>query len=177
MTHDELIKRAFSWLKTTKGCSIVASELVTGGMETPDVIGWNGWVSTLIEAKISVSDFRADRRKIFRTAAGRGMGVHRYYIVLSNLVDVVLPILPEGWGLLSCNVHRKLVVERMSATFQPNMENEILYLSSIIRRIAMRNEPLRGINVRCYTYQVETEPKAELYIDQQQSEPLGDVFA
>lgn len=174
MTHDELIRRAFTWLKNTKSCSIVASELVTGGLETPDLIGWNGWVSTLIEAKISLPDFRADRRKIFRTLAGRGMGVRRYYIVPSDLVDVVLPILPEGWGLLSCTVRRKLVVERLSAVFQPNMQNEILYLSSIIRRIAMRAEPLRGINVRCYTYQVETEPRAELYVDQ--TTPFEDVL-
>src|SRR5687768_8242931 len=142
MNHDELVKRAFSWLKNNKRCSIVASELVTSGMETPDVIGWNGWVSMLVEAKISVSDFRADRRKIFRTLAGRGMGVHRYYIVPSDLVDVILPLMPDGWGLLSCGVRRKLVVERLSAVFQPNAHNEILYLSSVIRRIAAREEPL-----------------------------------
>jgi hypothetical protein len=165
MTHDELVKRAFTWLKNNKRCSIVASELVTGGMETPDVIGWNGWESTLVEAKISVSDFRADQKKIFRMA-GRGMGIRRYYIVPFELKEKVIPLVPEKWGLLLCKEGRKgLVFEKGSMLFENDKANEILYLSSVIRRIAMRDEPLAGINVRCYTYQVENEPRAELFID------------
>lgn len=163
MTHDELVKRAFSWLKNKKGCTIVASELVTGNAETPDVIGWNGWLSILVEAKVSVSDFRADQKKVFRQD-GRGMGLHRYYIVPDELGDKVLPGLPAGWGLLLCTVRKKIIVARLSSVFQNDKASEILYLSSVIRRIAMRDEPLRGINVRCYTYQVETTPKAELFI-------------
>lgn len=168
MTHAELVKRAFGWLKNKRRCSIVASELVTGGMEHPDAIGWDGWISTLVEAKISVSDFRADQKKTFRQP-GRGMGFYRYYIVPRDLVDVILPIMPDGWGLLSCGVRQKLVVERASGVFTVDKDREILFLSSVIRRIAMRDEPLKGINVRCYTYQSETQPKAELFIEQDET--------
>jgi len=172
MTHDELVRRAFTWLKNQKHCSIVASELVTGGMETPDVIGWDGYVSTLVEAKISVSDFRADQKKIFRQGAGRGMGMMRYYIVPFELKDRILPLLPDGWGLLSYKPGRRPALEKGSAVFEPDWPREILYLSSVIRRIAGRDEPLNGINVRCYTFQSETEPKAELFIDQPDAEIL-----
>lgn len=165
MTHDDLIKRAFSWLQNQKGCSIVASELVTGITETPDVIGWNGWTSILIEAKVSLSDFRADQKKIFRKLSDRGMGVFRYYIVPLELRDKVVHLLPYGWGLLSMSPRRKVLVEKQGLVFQHNQSHEILFLSSVIRRIAMKNEPLRGINVRCYTYQADTEPKAELFVE------------
>jgi hypothetical protein len=163
-THGELVKRAFIWLRDTKRCSIVASELVTGGMETPDVIGWNGWESMLVEAKVSMSDFRADQKKMFRMS-GRGMGVLRYYIVPEELKDRVLVVLPDGWGLLTCKPGRRPQLVKRSAYFENNKASEILYLSSVIRRIAMRPEPLKGINVRCYTFQSETEPKAELFVN------------
>jgi hypothetical protein len=163
LTHDELVKRAFVWLRDKKGCSIVASELVTGGMETPDVIGWHGWGSILVEAKISMTDDRADQKKTFRLS-GRGMGIQRYYIVPEELKDKVLAVLPEGWGLLTCKPGRRPQLVKQSAYFENNKANEILYLSSVIRRIAMRAEPLKGINVRCYTFQTETKPKAELFI-------------
>ncbi len=166
MTHDDLIKCATSWLKNKKGCSIVASELVTGGMETPDAIGWHGWVSTLVEAKTSLSDFRADQKKPFRKIAEQGMGIFRYYIVPVDLKDNVLAVLPPGWGLLSCTSRRHVVVDKGSAQFENDKAGEILFLSSVIRRIAMREEkPFKGINVRCYTFQAETEPKAELFVD------------
>ena len=54
MTHSDLIKRAFAWLKNKRNCPIVASELSTGTWETPDVIGFNGWSTILVEAKVSV---------------------------------------------------------------------------------------------------------------------------
>jgi hypothetical protein len=173
ITHAELVKRAFGWLKNHKRCSIVASELVTGGVETPDVIGWNGWESMLVEAKISVADFRADQKKVFRNLAGRGMGIRRYYIVPLGLRDKVFPLLPDGWGLLTCKDRRGgVVVEKPSAAFANDMQREILCLSSIIRRIAGREEPLKGINVRCYTFQMEAEPKAELFIEPEGEESL-----
>jgi hypothetical protein len=165
MTHADLVKFAAAWLKNQKRCSIVASELVFGGWENPDVIGWNGWESWVIEAKISVSDFRADQKKSFRNLAGRGLGIRRYYIVPLDLRDKILPGLPDGWGLLTVKDGRGgVVVCKPSSTFANNWQYEILCLSSIIRRIAMR-QPLRGVNVRCYTFQSESEPRAELHVE------------
>jgi len=161
MTHDQLITSAVGWLKNKKGCSIVASELVTSGLEKPDAIGWNGWASILVEAKISMSDFRADQKKLFRKYSETGMGVYRYYIVPLELKDDVLSLLPEGWGLLSCK-GRSVRVEVASNMFKNNTNNEILFLSSVIRRIAASNE-IKGIAVRVYTVDI-SNPKAELFI-------------
>lgn len=162
MTHDDLVKRASTWLKNSRGCSIVASDLVTAGMETPDVIGWNGWGSILIEAKISVSDFRADQKKTFRMA-GRGMGMRRYYIVPFELEEKVLPLLPERWGLLLWR-STHLMVAQESDLFESDKNSEILFLSSVIRRIAGSAQPLKGMAVRCYTIDIPN-PKAELFIE------------
>lgn len=163
MKHDELVRRASTWLKNSRGCSIVASDLVTAGMETPDVIGWHGWGSILIEAKISVSDFRADQKKTFRSMAGRGLGMKRYYIVPFELREKILPLLPEKWGLLLCRGAR-LTIEKASELFECDKNSEILFLSSVIRRIAGSAQPLKGMSVRCYTIDI-SNPRAELFIE------------
>lgn len=168
MTHDELIRCASSWLVYRKRCSIVASELVSGSAEIPDVIGWHGWSSTLIEAKISVADFRMDQRKMFRKYKNDGMGMFRYYIIPFELKEVITPLLPEGWGLLLAKPHRTGLtmakVEKGSVQFDCNKNNEALLLSSIIRRIAGNGKPLQGVAVKCYAIGIP-DPKAELFIE------------
>ena len=66
MTHDELCARARRWLSGTRRCNPVFSNLASCA-EIPDAIGWSsayGWYgSTVIECKISVSDFYADKKK------------------------------------------------------------------------------------------------------------------
>ncbi len=149
MTHDDLVRRASRWLQTNKHCSVVASELNTGNLETPDVLGFWGWGSTLIEAKISIADFRADQKKTFRLN-GRGMGRTRYYIIPSEMKENIYPLMPEGWGLLLCKGNR-ITVERKSNVFENDQNAEILFLLSVVRRIAGRSEPLVGVRVKCYT--------------------------
>src|SRR5258706_14836969 len=128
MTHDELIQHASYWLYNRKKCSIVASELVTGSAEIPDVIGWSGWASTIIESKISVADFIADQRKTFRKYEEDGMGIHRYYIIPFNLKDAIIARLPEKWGLILCKekisgeplLGHRLIVHKVSQVFENN---------------------------------------------------------
>lgn len=54
--------------------------------------------SVLIEAKVSRSDFLADRRKPFRQTPEYGMGSQRFYICPKGMIKK--EELPDGWGLI-----------------------------------------------------------------------------
>lgn len=162
MNHNDLIKRGFLWLKNTKGCSVVVSELVSAS-EVPDVVGWHGWASILIEAKVSLSDFRADQEKSFRRHQERGMGAYRYYIVPEDIADAVESKLPEKWGLLVCK-KRGIRVVRKSEGFETNLHNELGMLISLVRRISASNEPADGVGVKRYIELLSSKnPKAVYY--------------
>lgn len=62
MTHADLVKRAASWLRRTKGCGVVLTEHTTGE-EFPDAIGYRRGGSIMVECKVSRSDFFADQKK------------------------------------------------------------------------------------------------------------------
>ena len=91
MTHGELVQKARVWLGRTwrsaapeghGACSVVLAELncVSDTGEVPDAIGWSWGYSTLVECKVSRSDFAADMKKPFRMAEELGMGTQRYYL-------------------------------------------------------------------------------------------------
>jgi hypothetical protein len=105
--HDELCKQGQRWLKKTIGARLAISEMVccnTYG-EIPDVIGWKGGYSILIECKTSRSDFKVDAKKIFRQFPEFGMGTFRLYLCPDGLIKP--EELPEGWGLLYYSPERK----------------------------------------------------------------------
>lgn len=171
MTHSELIRRAFLWLKNTKGCSVVISELVAGS-EIPDVIGWHGWASILIEAKISIADFRADQDKSFRRYKENGMGCYRYYIVPESLAESIEGKLPDNWGLLVCK-KRGISVIKQSGDFEVNLHKEIGMLLSLIRRISTTDKPVNGVGVKRYIEALASKnPKAVYYADLAESVSL-----
>ena len=71
--------------------------------EIPDAIGWrpyahNGCGSTLVEVKVSRSDFLSDAKKQHRASHENGMGVYRYYMAPVGLIAV--EELPHRWGLI-----------------------------------------------------------------------------
>lgn len=99
MTHDDLCALAGNWLRS-KGFGVVLKELracVDTG-ECPDVIGWRGAVSTVIECKASRADFLADRRKPFRLAPDAAMGDWRFYLCPQRVAGI--DDLQSRWGLL-----------------------------------------------------------------------------
>ena len=110
MTHALLVKKAAAWLRSI-GCRVVLTERTTG-KEFHDAIGWKPhWrgapTSYVVECKVSVSDFRADRRKASRKSYDVRPGQHCYYLTPVNLLKVDRsgwPLeakgLPDGWGLL-----------------------------------------------------------------------------
>lgn len=99
-THAELISRAEKWLLNSKRCGFCLTELVTYSVsgEIPDIIGWQGTQSHLIECKTSKADFYRDRKKIFRQLSYLGVGVYRYFMSEPGVIDQ--KSLPSRWGLL-----------------------------------------------------------------------------
>ena len=135
MTHSELVSKAMAWLVGKQKCSVAVSEFVHSGIETADAIGWYGLCTILVEAKVSLSDFYADKKKSFRIYPKNGMGAYRYFIVPFDLKDKVLLILPYGWGLLYPK-GRSIIIERQSRIFdERNQMQEAGILLSIIRRM------------------------------------------
>ena len=96
MTHQFLVDKAFEWAKGRH--DIVLKERVAGWGEIPDVLGISLSVSTLIECKISKSDFYHDKKKLSRLATEGMMGNYWLYCCPKGLLYD--EDLPEGWGLL-----------------------------------------------------------------------------
>jgi len=167
MTHGELVSKAMAWLVGKQRCSVAVSEFVSSGMETPDAIGWYGWHTILVEAKISMSDFIADKKKAFRIYPKNGMGAKRYFIVPEELVEKVLQILPDKWGLLYPK-GRSIIIVKYSENFADrNQTQEAGILLSIIRRMSDMNRPIQGLGVKWYQplHHYDHVPRAELYVD------------
>jgi hypothetical protein len=142
VTHDQLVERAARWLRRTRRCPVVATEIVTTNHtgECLDAIGWHQGYSILVECKASRSDFLADRRKTFRTMERLGMGDQRYYMTPPALVRP--DELPPKWGLLEVHGRQVRVIRRCedpdrpynSAPFEASHREEKIVLLSILRR-------------------------------------------
>lgn len=105
MTHDELAEIASNWLK--KRCGVVFKEMKSNTLhgEIPDVIGFKSHESTLIECKVSRSDFLKDKKNIFRINPDIGMGDFRFYCCPNGVITK--DDLPKNWGLLYVSENRK----------------------------------------------------------------------
>ncbi len=138
MTHGELVARAQRWLRVTRKHPVVLSEIGASGYECPDVIGWsNGGCSTLIECKVSRSDFLVDGKKTFRKHPEVGMGAFRWYAITSELWEKSLVIpgdLPERWGLVAFYPKRAKVLRKASPFELWNRRSETSLLVSAVRR-------------------------------------------
>lgn len=109
MNHRELCEIGAKFLKRSEsanghGCHFTVVEAACYG-ENPDVFGirhggihGHGVGTFLLEAKISRSDFLADRNKPHRINPEIGMGKYRYYICPTGLIKI--DELPDKWGLI-----------------------------------------------------------------------------
>jgi len=118
MTHSDLCALAARWLRASKqkrglACQVAFVEprisFLSG--ESPDAIGIrvSGCAdagSTIVECKISRSDFLADAKKAHRKP-GSGMGRWRYYLCPEGLISP--DELPDKWGLLYVSEKRAAV--------------------------------------------------------------------
>ena len=109
--HRELVLTACRWLAKTEKCTRVFAEVQSTKLnEFPDAIGYrynyNHHETVVVEAKVSVVDFKRDMNKFWKTGALDraqmsgvcGMGTRRYYIVPEGLIK--LKEVPEDHGLL-----------------------------------------------------------------------------
>lgn len=134
-THKKLVRRMAAWLKVNADHhrTIVVSELAAGSNnETPDVIGWRGCSSILIECKTSRADFFADREKCFRREEERGMGDIRYFAAPAGVLSP--EDIPDGWGLLEVD-DRFVRIKKPAAPKKANKDAEVTMLVSVIRRL------------------------------------------
>ena len=136
-SHKDLVFFAARWLRSR--CSLVFCEMATHMNETPDVIGWQSGVSTLIECKVTRGDFLKDQKKFFRRQPQVGLGVHRYYLCPAGVI--MNKDLPSGWGLIWMKGVRPKVIVYAGHYFETNPQGEIRFLASMLRRAQIRIEP------------------------------------
>jgi hypothetical protein len=140
MTHDELVGRAIKWLRNPSrgrgACGVAVPELVSFCSESPDAIGWvNGGVSTMIECKVSRSDFLADQKK---PRQNNGVGSYRYYMCVPGLIKP--DDMPPYWGLLYCHEKRVTVEVGAPVNEKRNVQGEMAMMYSLLRRVEVRGQ-------------------------------------
>lgn len=146
MTHEDLVKRAIKWLSNPSygrsACGVAVPELVSFAGEQPDAIGWvSGGFSTMIECKISRSDFIADQKK---GRQERGVGYYRYYMCPPDLIKP--DELPQYWGLLYCHEKRITVEVEAPINESRNLFGEMAMMYSLLRRVEVRGQLKRCLS-------------------------------
>jgi hypothetical protein len=135
-THDDLVKMAERWLKTTRGCGVVVTELVTHTEEIPDALGFRSNHSILVECKTSHADFIADQKKHFRHSP-KHLGNLRYYLAPEGVIKV--EEVSDGWGLLMITPRGMHIVKDSQADMNPQVKvAESFLLYSLVRRAVKR---------------------------------------
>jgi hypothetical protein len=132
-SHAALVSAAALWLRGSRRHRVVLTEIGTASFEIPDVIGWlgNGF-STVVEIKVSRSDFAADRRKIFRRHPEFGMGYQRWYFVPRGLLDP--REVPENFGLAELRGSRVFRLKNPTPFPTRNVRHEMELLISACQR-------------------------------------------
>ena len=117
-------------------CPFVAIELVTTIQEIPDIFGWDYWSTTLIEVKVSRTDFLNDSKKPFRQHPEQGIGMKRLYLCPEGLI--ALKEIPERWGLLYENKGKITLVKEPELFETRDSASEALLYASVFRRCGIR---------------------------------------
>lgn len=131
LSHSALVRIVERWLRA-RGHRVVLTEAkVLGSLEEPDAIAWKGPASVLVEAKVSRSDFLADRKKFFRANPSLGMGIKRYFAAPEGMVRA--EELPERWGLLEVT-RRGVRIVAEALPQERHAANEIALLAAAVER-------------------------------------------
>ena len=171
ITHAELVELGMKWLVKPyaacaeyghSGCAVVISELVTSLIEQPDVLGFNGRKSILIECKASRADFNHDSDKIFRQCPQIGVGEQRWYMAPQGLIPH--DRIPPKWGLLEVLPGRQVLVTKKAEPQQRDPLAEIVILLSLFRRLDI---PQDG-HVAVRKYEIKSDKnRAAFYVDKE----------
>lgn len=166
MTHDELVARAGRWLRGTMKCGVVLCEVIGGGLEQADAIGWKhgGRHSILVEVKTSRADFHRDKKKWHRQA-GMGMGQERWYFTPPGILTA--KDLPEGWGLAENHgrfVRKKVNPPKLECWDFEKTRREMGLLFSAMRKVTLGIAPDRfgdWPTLESPPEEVDTKPASE----------------
>lgn len=133
-THAEIVAIAAKWCGSKHG--VVLPEFVCQNSEIPDVLAMNGRETTMIEVKVSRSDFLHDKKKHFRAMEEYGMGNLRYYCAPKGMIHE--DELPDGWGLIQISPQGKarLYVHALHKSTNYKAERHVLY--SYARRAVVK---------------------------------------
>lgn len=116
MNHADLVNRAARWLLNSLRCKLVIVNAKPWSCrEHVDAIGWNqAGESVVVECKMTVEDFCADRRKTWRTYS-KGMGFKKFYMISESLwhSEKERLFVPHSIGLLVVGA-RCVKVERQA---------------------------------------------------------------
>lgn len=126
------------------GFKYIAVELNTVGTENCDVWGYDGYVTAVIEVKVSHEDFLADQKKYWRTEAPEEYraGNMRWYLCPKGVIKP--EELPDGWGLLYWD-GKQIVPQVAPKTHIATGHADMMILYSILRR---ENFPQKIYNYR-----------------------------
>lgn len=133
--HYKLCQAGAKWLKKLPfaGYKYIAVEIVCISADNPDVWGTNGSDSTMIEVKVSRSDFLNDKKKFSRQPQNiiHAIGNYRYYLCPKGIINI--EDLPESWGLLWYD--DGVIYSVKNATYiKTYNRGELSILCSIMRR-------------------------------------------
>lgn len=136
-SHADLVRVVQRWLRVErKHVPVLAEPSTHRHVEEPDVIGWLGHRSSVVECKVSRADFLADKRKPFRSKPELGMGVERWYAAPPGIIRA--SELPPRWGLIEVDFARndrvRIVLAPSSHTAR-NVDGENAFLVSAYRRL------------------------------------------
>ncbi|CAB4152186.1 hypothetical protein UFOVP585_59 [uncultured Caudovirales phage] len=131
MSHSLCVKYAEEYMR--KRADVVLPEFFCHNSELPDVIAFTARESTVIECKVSRSDFLRDKNKPFRINTNQGMGDYRFYCAPQGLIKA--EELPYGWGLIEILPSGKIRKSRDSyGNHKKNIDAEHYLLFYYARR-------------------------------------------
>ena len=137
MTHRELCIKGAKYLRNHgihpfHRAQYIVCELERAG-ECPDVFGFGGSSTQLLEIKVSRSDFLSDKNKLWRKCPEQGLGKYRSYLCPEGIINE--KDLPLNWGLLWIVNGGKTIVEMVKAKEQEcDHIDEMNLVVSILRR-------------------------------------------
>ena len=138
--HYQLCVEGAKWLRRRKNVEhcegvwkYVTVEMCVQGCENPDIWGFNGWSTIVVEVKTSRSDFLNDRKKFWQQPGNEEClgGIYRYYLTPKGLLSK--DDLPPQTGLLEWdgkNITRAIAAERHTVSNHADM----LMMASLLRR-------------------------------------------
>ncbi len=139
MNHSQLVEKARTWLIYAQQCNPVFTEKGSSkSKERPDAIGWTSKGSIVVECKVSVADFKLDKKKSFRKNIKKGMGKFRYFLMIPELYQKVKEDIPKGWGVVTCqddHYNPRKVHLSFSKVFKYSMKAELYYMRNRVFEI------------------------------------------